>query len=407
MEKKASGAAATADAEKSFLEIALHYWGILWRYKWIIIGVTGVVTIAVFAFAVISIKLPPEESPLPNTYTAEAVLFIQPNQQGDIADSILTALGVATQSRPATSFNNGDMLLEILYSRTILDKLAEDFKIIEKYNITEEKKNRSRILLINSLHTQFSRTTGSLRITYEDMNPVFARDIVNRTVELLNEWFVQNRGMAKERTKQILEEKLMEVKADIDRLQNRQKDLQRRYGVLNAEELSVSQATTLADLRSQLVMKEIEIKNYSTYARISDPRLEQLNEELRNLQELINRNQTSLPQITEDTGRSRNIADVAQEFSQLANELDIQQRIYNTLSPQYEAAKLSPESESIFSVFELAEIPDVKTGPQRSKMVLMAFGGSLCFSAALALLLNLIEQLKKDYALLYKKKKSS
>ncbi len=276
MDKKPGGAVRTLDEEKTFLEIAAYYLEILRRRKWIILGFTGVVTAAVFAFALVSILLPPEESPLPNTYTAEAILFIRPNEQSDIADSILAALGAGSQNRPIAGFNNGDMLLEILYSRTILDRLVEEFKLVDKYKIEEDFKTRSRTILINSLHTQFSRNTGSLRIFFEDKDPVFSRDIVNRTVELLNEWFIQNRGLAKERTRKILEEKLLEVKSDIDRLQTRQKELQRRYGVLNAEELSVSQAATLADLRSQLIMKEIEIRNYSTYARVSDPRLEQL-----------------------------------------------------------------------------------------------------------------------------------
>ena len=145
-----------------------------------------------------------------------------------------------------------------------------------------------------------------------------------RSVELLGEWFVMNRGIAKQKSKQILEEKLQEVKADIDSLQERLKSLQQKYGVLNAEELGASQATSLANLRSQLIMKEIEIKNYSIYSKINDPRLDQLNEELQNLRNLISKNQTVVPMVSQESGKQRTIADVAQEFSQLTNELDIQ-----------------------------------------------------------------------------------
>jgi uncharacterized protein involved in exopolysaccharide biosynthesis len=88
---------------------------------------------------------------------------------------------------------------------------------------------------------------------------------------------------------------------------------------------------------------------------------------------------------------------VAQEFSQLTTELDIQQRIYNTLSPQYEAAKLAPESEPIFQVFELAEIPDVKTGPQRSRLVMMAGAGGLAGSIALVIFLHLLGEWRKEF----------
>jgi len=385
-----------ANADKNFLEVAMHYYRILMRGKWLIIGITGLSTIAVVVFAIVSIRLPPEKSPLPNTYTAEATLFISQNDQGGISDSILNALGLSTAERSMSGFNNGDLVIEILHSRTIMDRLIDEFRLAERYGNSDGKKSRLRIMLMNGLGITFARNTGSMRIAFTDTDPVFARDLVNRTVELLDEWFVLNRGLAKQKSKQSLEEKLLEVRATIDTLQNRLKNLQRRYGVLNAQELGVSQAESLANLRSQLIMKEIEIKNYSIYSKISDPRLEQLNEELRNLQELISKNQTTIPSATLDGGAERSIADVAQEFSLLTNELDIQQRIYNTLSPQYEAAKLTPESEPIFQVFEMAEVPDTKSGPKRSELVVKVFGGSFCLSVALILLMNMISEWKKE-----------
>lgn len=396
-----------AGTDRNILEIVLHYWKIFWNHKWLIIGITGIATLAILVFAVVSIVLPPEKSPLPNTYTAEAILFVSPNEQSGISDSILLALGMGgQQSSQGVGFSNGDLILEILRSRTILDKINEEFNIAERYGISKAKKTASRGILLQKFGFDYTRNTGSLRLSFSDTNPTLARDIVNRTVELLNEWFIQNRGIAKQKTKQILEQKLAEVSADIQSLQNRLKELQQRYGVLNAEELSASQVASLANLRSQLIMKEIEIKNYSSYSKINDPRLEQLNEELQNLRDLISRSQMTLPGGTQDPGKPRSIADVAQEFSQLANELDIQQRIYNTLSPQYEAAKLSPETEPIFEVFEMAETPDVKTGPRRTSLVVKVFLGSFASSIALVLLLNLFGEWKKDYKIRMEKQQT-
>lgn len=385
------------DGERDFIRRIIRYSRILMRRKWLIIGITGMTTMATIIFAIVSIRLPPERSPLPNTYSAEAVLFVSQNEQSDISNSILSALGVSQQSSSSAAYNNSDMILEILRSRTLLDKLSEEMGIAARYGIPEDDKMTSRQMLMGKFSFNYARNTGSLRISFTDIDPFFARDVVNRMVELLSDWFAQNRGQANEKTKQTLEQKLLEVKNDISSLQSRLKVLQQRYGVLNAEELSASQAKSLADLRSQLIMKEIEIKNYSIYSRIDDPRLEQLNAELQNLRELISKSQTTMPDINQDNPRPRNISDVAQEFSQLTNELDIQQRIYNILSPQYEAAKLSSESPPIFEIFELAEVPYIKTGPKRTQMVIKAFCGSLALSIALVLLMNLIAEWKKEY----------
>lgn len=379
------------NTERSLLDGAIHYLGILKQRKLFIIATTGVAALASIVFAVVSIALPPDRSPLPNVYTAQAILFVTTSEQSSISDSILGALGVDQQTRASTGFSIGDMILEILRSRTILDRLTDDFKLAERYGIGKGVRGKTRETLLGKSRFVYSRNTGSIRIFFEDTDPVFARDVVNRMVELLEEWFVLNRGLAKEKFKQTLEDKLKEVSGDIANLQNRLKSLQRRYGVLNAQELGVSQAESLASLRSQLIMKEIEIKNYSIYSKVNDPRWEQLNEELRNLRELINKNQLTIPEATQESGTQRSVADVAQEFTQLTAELDIQQRIYNTLSPQFEAMKLAPESEAMFQVFEKADTPDVKSGPMRSQLVMMAAGGGFALSVGITLLLHLIE----------------
>jgi uncharacterized protein involved in exopolysaccharide biosynthesis len=107
-----------------------------------------------------------------------------------------------------------------------------------------------------------------------------------------------------------------------------------------------------------------------------------------------------MPDVSQDSDPPRTISDVSQQFSQLTNALDIQQRIYNTLSPQYEAAKLSPESAPIFEIFELAEVPNAKTGPKRTQLVLRVFVGSLLSSVALVILMNLLAEWKKKVVLL-------
>jgi tyrosine-protein kinase Etk/Wzc len=386
--------------EPSLLEIVARYARLFWRYRILIILLTGITTLAVIAFCIVSIKLPPEESPLPNFYTAQATILVQGGGQVDVAGSILSALGVEQRSGTSTVRDNGDMIIGILQSRSLIDRLIAEFDLTKRYNITYNVKGNTRKAVLSTTKLAYNRSAGSLAISYSDVDPVFAKDVVNRMVSLLDEWFSMNRGMAKQKQRQILEEKIGEVKATISNLQNRIKKLQTQYGVLDVQGLSQSQATTIASLRSQLILKEIDIMNYSGFSKIDDPRLEQLKTERQNLLDLIAQNQLKLPDSQQasagadaaasGTDGQKNLLDVAQSFSQLTIELDIQQRIFNTLSPQYEAMKLAPESEAAFQVLELADVPDIKAGPQRPRIVYTAFAGSLAASLALSLLLNAI-----------------
>lgn len=384
-----------AKGERTLFDGIMEFLRVVYRFRWMIVSIVGVATLATAAYCLVSIRLPPDRSPMPNVYTAEATLLVQANYQSDITASMLSAMGI-NQQGGAGANDNSALIREILESRTLLDSLVAEFHIADRYHITSSIKGRTRAVILAKTEFIYAQNSGTFKISYRDIDPVFARDIVNRMIELLDEWFSLNRGLAKQKQRQLLADKIDEVKKEVASLQQRLKALQKQYGVLNVEELGQSQASSLANLRSQLILKEVEIKNYESFSKINDPRLEQLKEERQNLIDLIAQNQVKMPEARNDmTGsqsssnqRELSLPDVAQQFTQLTLELDIQQRIYNTLSPQYEAAKLTPESEPVFQVLEKAEIPDMKSGPQRMQIVMVALGASLAFSVFLAIFIN-------------------
>jgi tyrosine-protein kinase Etk/Wzc len=392
----------TKAPERTLLEAALHAGAILLRHRWLIIITTAAALVLAAGFAVLSIRLPPDVSPLPNTYKAVSTLLIQQaSGTGDLGATIMAALGVEQKTIDAASgFDAGALVLLILRSRTIIDQVSAEFGLATRYRITENVKSKTRAHVLASLRCDYARNTGSITVSYEDVDPALARDLVNRLVALTDLWFSQNRGYAKKQQMQLLEQKIGDVKQEIGTLEDRLKVLQKKYGVLTAQDLGTSQAAAIADLRSQLILKEIEIRNYSDFSVVDDPHLQQLNQERQNILDLIQQMQKGLPETPASTSASQDLSlpDVAQEFSALTLELDIQRRIYNTLSPQYEAAKLTTESAPVFDVLETADIPDMKAGPQRSKLVAEAGAGGLVVSVLLAFLLNAVSRARSSAA---------
>ncbi len=375
-------------AETSLFEGLMHHVSILFRYRRLIFLTTASAALVATAFAVLSLALPPEKSPLPNMYAAQASILVQQDGENDLAVSLLEGLGFDQRTNPSASYRNGELVLEILNSRMLLDRLIQEFGMIERYRITGNVKGKSRELVRSRSIIDYSRGAGVLKISFEDIDAVYSCNVVNRMVELLQEWFDLNSGLAVQRQRKLLENKIAEVRTEIAMLQDRLKILQERYGVLSVDDLGRSQSTLLATLRAQLILKEIDIKNYSSISRIDDPRLQQLKDERQNLIDLIAQNQKNVGENTRVAGDGNSLADVAQEFSQLRLQIDIQQRIYNTLAPQYEAAKLAPAS--IFRVLEFAEVPDTKSGPQRSRIVLLAVLAAFLGSVFLSLVLNAV-----------------
>lgn len=384
MEKSTDG-----EVQKNPLDIVFHYLAILRRYFVLIVVVTAVPTALAFGFFAISVILPSDRSPMPNTYEASAMLLVRREGREDLSGSIFSALGIpAAQS---SSGDSGDLMMEILASRTFQDRLIDEFDLFGQLkSMTREGKRK---LVRSKGHVAYTRATGVFRFSYEDSDPVLAKDIVNKVVFLLEEWFETNRGQARKRQMELLGTKIAEVQADMEKYQNQLKALQKQYGVLDVRELGASQASSIAALRSQLILKEIDIKNYSNFSKGDDPRLRQMQEERQNLIEMIANTQLTMPEMSKAPGSLKSLPDVAQQFQQLSLQIEIQQRIFNNLSPQYEAAKLAPESEPAFTVFELAEVPEEKLGPNRPKMLMMVLGGSLAAAIALAFAMDYLKGL--------------
>ncbi|MBW8003432.1 MAG: hypothetical protein FVQ80_15700 [Planctomycetes bacterium] len=375
-------------AERTLLEGFLYYLSILLRYKWLIIIITSISAVGVVAFSIITIILPPEKSPLPNIYQAQSVLLVQEAESGALG-SIIMSLGLSLPGGPRSppgGLDYGQMALMILRSRIILDPLVEEFIIVDKNKTIERKKTTSRRALLSHAEFNYARSTGALTISYSAIDPVFASEIVNRMVELLNEWFLSKGGTRKLKQKDLLEKKIGEVSLDISKLEDEIQDFQKKHGALTVEELAVSQATLLADLRSQLVLKEMAIKNYMQFTKIEDPVLIRLKAERDNILELIEQKERDFSRM--------DFPALSLEFARLRMALDIQTRIFKSLSEQYEIIKLSLESEPVFQILELAEVPDVKSGPSRSKIcmvtVLIAFMGSIM----LAFFLNTMNKIR-------------
>ena len=81
--------------ERTLLEGLLFYAAILLKYKKLILITTITAAVLAVVFSIISLKLPPEESPLPNIYRAYAVVIFQEGAGGGASmSSMLSAFGV-------------------------------------------------------------------------------------------------------------------------------------------------------------------------------------------------------------------------------------------------------------------------------------------------------------------------
>jgi len=243
----------------------------------------------------------------------------------------------------------------------------------------------------------YDNKTRTITISFEDIDPVFAANVVNRLVELLHQRFATIGGNRNLIQKNLLENKLADVSAEMARLEALIQDFQLKQGVLSIEELATEQITMLAELRSQLILKEVEINTYSDLSRIQDPVIKRLKSERDNLLKLIREVESGFSSYEDIMPAQKDLPELALEFAHLKRDLFVQEKIYEVLTQQYELAKLSIEGEEpIFQILELAEVPDKKSAPRRSIICMVTVVVVFFLSIIAAFVFNAIKNIKND-----------
>ncbi len=372
---------------------------VLVRHKWLIVGTTFAAAIGILIFSIISLVLPSDISPLPNYFKATAEVLITEesgtNLQSVLGNSQLASL--AGLSGAGGGSSNGELALSLLTSRTVLDQIVNEFNIIERYEIEESPRARSRQVVREMMESNLEPETGILSVSIQHIDPAFARDVTNRLVEILNGRF-QELGVDQNRSRaNLLERKISEVDEEILQLEQQIKEFQRRYGAFNVQSMVEEQVAMRGRIRSDLVLKEIEISTYEDFSTINDPVLQRLRTERDNLRQLLREMEEGFSEFSTGLPSQQELPELAAEFARLQREAQVQQQIYTTLRQQYELAQLSLEGEErTFQILELAEVPDQKAGPSRAMISIITTITAFFVSVFLAFVLEYFSRVKED-----------
>ncbi|MDR2095990.1 MAG: lipopolysaccharide biosynthesis protein [Treponema sp.] len=177
-------------------EISLiDLFAVLWKRKVMIIVITLIAAISVVVFSVVSLILPPEESPLPNQFTPEAHMLINnQNSSGNSISSMLSSSGLGSLAGfMGLSLGGGSTFSQLAVylcsTNTLLDKLTDEFDLITRYKIKESPRATSRKILKELLIAENDAESGVFTVSFSDIDPVFAQSVVNFTVAYLEKWF--------------------------------------------------------------------------------------------------------------------------------------------------------------------------------------------------------------------------
>lgn len=257
--------------EISFFDLFI----ILWRRKILIICLTVIGAVTSVLLSIISLKMSPEKSFMPNLYSPQSSVLIDDKSLGGGGFSAggdigsmggLAAIAGIGLSGKATY---PQLALHLLSSNTMLDAIVNEFNLIEKYKIVQSPKASSRRIVKGKLNAKVNeKTNGILMISFTDKDPVFARDVVDFCTIRLEKYF-EDLSLEKSRVeKNNLEINITSAYQDILRLEDENRKLEQQinaypYGKITTEINRISlELSTKRQVYSQLTVR-LEMLNIS------------------------------------------------------------------------------------------------------------------------------------------------
>lgn len=209
------------DDEISLIDLA----SVLWKRKKMIITIVVSAMVFIVAYSIISLMLPSDESFLPNKYTPRSLMIINDSKSsGGALSSMLSSSGMGgLASLAGISASGGQtyssLAVYLVQANTFLDTIIDKFNLVERYKIEKSPKAATRDALKELLTADFDDKSGVFSISFTDIDPQFAQEVVNFSVEYMENMFEELGVDKNKRQKQNLEINLKNTLQEIQSLE--------------------------------------------------------------------------------------------------------------------------------------------------------------------------------------------
>ena len=311
---------------------------------------------------------------MPNIYTATAKLLPPQQEKGGLGARLSGMGDLAALAGISAGGGSGDLYVGMLQSRTLSDAIIDQFDLMTVYEQEYRVKMHEKLKKLVSV--SLGKKDGIIAISVEDEDPARGAAIANAYVEELKKLNVRlNLGSAG-RERVFLEERLELVKADLIQSEENLRVFQEQNKAIKIDAQATAVIEGIARLKGELASREVELGVLLTSQTEQNPQVRALREAIGQLKAQLRKLEDS------PAGRSVSsdifiatsaVPDIGLQYARLMRDYKVQETLFELLTKQYEVAKISEaKNTSSLQVLDEAMVPDKKSKPKRSLIVLMA-----------------------------------
>jgi uncharacterized protein involved in exopolysaccharide biosynthesis len=374
------------ESEDLYYEVSLlDFVIVLAKRKWLVLGLTA-------AFALVAAIIVHVMTPL---YQADTRMLIPKSGNvgrtagalSDLGDELPVFLNIGG---PA------DMYVNMLESRTVLDRTVQRFKLTDSYGTGTAE--GARELLSERMQVDADPKSGIITLEVLDEDPVAAADISNALVDELKKLSLELNITEASQRRVFYEDQLIKANESLIAAEEEMAGFQQKTGTLRLDEQTRSVIEAIAGLSARIAEKEVELSVMRSYSTPHNPDFQIAEETLSGLRAELRKLRAS------DAGKGDDMLmplgkapEVGTEYIRKMRKLKFNETLYKLLLGQYEASRLDEANNAVMiQVIDRAVPPGNPVLPRKALIVAISTAAGFIFSVFAAFTGEYLEKVTKD-----------
>jgi len=297
--------------------------------------------------------------------------------------------------------SSGALFIGILRSRTVEDRLVERFDLKKVYGKRLDTDACQKLAETTAISED--RKSGILTISVTDGDRLRAAAMARAYVEELDRLVVELSTSSAHRERVFLEERLTAVKQELDQASKEFSQFASKNITIDIKEQGKAMVDAAATLMGELIAAESELKGLEQIYTVNNVRVRSVQARISELRKQLEKmgGKEGMETNSAATGGDsmypsiRKLPLLGVTYADLYRRTRIQEAVYETLTQEYELAKVQEAKETpSVKVLDAPRIPERKSFPPRLKiMFLCTF---LALSGATVLVLGRARWAKAD-----------
>ena len=380
------GRAAAEDGDISLLDLMI----VIAERKRIVLWVTAIFFILAIIMSVL----------LPKRYTA-IVTLLPPQESSSMGAALTSQLGnlggIAALAGGGLGLkNSNDRYVAMFQSRTVEDAMVKQYGLMQEYHahyLSDARKDFENHTTVDG-----SNKDGLIHISVEDHDAHRASELANGYVDQFRDLSQHLAITEASQRRLFFQQELEQAKNNLAGAEEALEQNELKTGVIQPDSQERALIESATELRAQITAREVQIQGMQTYATGENSELIQAQQELAGM-----RAQLAKLGGSEDSAGNEFlipkglVPKTGMEYVRRLRDVKYYETIFDILARQFEVAKLDEAKEgALVQVVDPAVVPDRRSFPKRSLIVLGSTVFGILLGIFLALLQAGLERMKDD-----------